>query len=72
MPSPLRRKRQDAGLRLFDISGRSGICESRLSMLERDLVRPKAKEISAFTAIFGAEAWQLCPGLPQEMNREDQ
>jgi len=68
MLSPLRRKRQDAELRIFDVAQKTGIPQSRLSMLERDLVPPKPNEVLTLSTVFETDAACLFPRL-WEMDR---
>jgi transcriptional regulator with XRE-family HTH domain len=60
-PSPLRLARISSGLRLHDLSRRSKIGTSKLSMIERGLIVPHAHEITTLARVFGVRPSALFP-----------
>ena len=67
--SPLRHARLDAALTLFDIQQGTGIPQSRLSLIERDLVVARPDEQERVAEALQCEVERLFPS-PGRAGRE--
>lgn len=67
--SPLKHLRLDAGLTQFVLAQRTGISQGRLSLIEREQVRPSDAEASKIAAALGVPAARLFSGrhAPEEV-----
>jgi transcriptional regulator with XRE-family HTH domain len=59
--SPLRAKRLDEGLTMFDLFKRTNIQPSRLSLIERQLVEARDDEKTKIARALGGSAADLFP-----------
>jgi transcriptional regulator with XRE-family HTH domain len=64
--SPLRAKRLDEGLTMFDLFKRTKIQPSRLSLIERQLVEARDDEKTKIARALGGSAADLFPATTAE------
>ncbi len=60
-PTPLRLAREERGLTIRELRAATGIATGRLSMLERDMVKPSPSELDRLTAALQAAVHQIFP-----------